>query len=443
MERMSQSSSESLQFSINESVWLRDDAPAEEILSMALEPDITVEENWNDVTIKGFLRLTGEYTPTRIPADAVEDKTAPFRTIDEITETTSGTAVLEHHFPIDITIPVDRVPNLDELFVVIESFDYELSEHRHIQLQADIAITGLTNQSRSEKKAQPPEKPEAAVPAPVTEKPAKPAEKKKAAESKMKKAEKGPSAQGKAENPPENIPEKVEKEKSIPENVTKKVEKAKLMPEKVAEKAKKEAPKVHEPAGKADKKAQKAQKRFDDQEEDNELLQLPKEIDDYSDDFDPMPTDREVEYDEDQEAEEFQYEAFRRPEPAGEESTPQVAFGRPDSGAAGRYASSAPIEASQTGENDSAGNLQNEKQTSGPEEANSLYLTKVLAGSDAEQQTRVKICIVQAGESLESISERYQVPVTSLLRRNELSSGNIEAGQILYIPGRAKGNKDE
>lgn len=455
---MSQSSSESLQFSINESVWLRNDAPAEEILSMALEPDITVEENWNDVTIKGFLRLTGEYKPANSPADAVEDKTAPFRTIDEIIETTSGTAVLEHHFPIDITIPADRVPNLEELFVVIESFDYELSEHRHIQLQADIAITGLTGSNRSEKKAQPPQKPAAVIPpAPVPEKPA--AKKKPAAESnKIKKSEKIPNKPEKAENPPENIPEKAEKaaksapekageakkkEKGTAENAVEAKQKAKSKPENVSEvkkKAKKEAPKASAPAEKAGKKTKKAPKRFGDQETDDALLQLPEEIDEVADDFDPMPTDREFDYDEDQEAEEFQYEAFRKPEPAGEENTPQVAFGRPGSGApvgdgSGRYAP-------ETGR-DRENGLQDEKQSSRPEEANSLYLTKVLAGNDAEQQTQMKICIVQAGESLENISERYQVPVTSLLRRNALSSADIEAGQILYIPVIVKGNRNE
>lgn len=438
MESMSQSSSESLQFSINESVWLRDDTPAEEILSMALEPDITVEENWNDVTIKGFLRLTGEYKPTNISEGAVDEKTAaPFRTIDEIMETTSGTAVLEHHFPIDITIPADRVPNLEELFVVIESFDYELSEHRHIQLQADIAITGLTNQNRSEKKVKPVGpvgKPEAAAPAPVNEKPAPPAEKKKAAvepktkktavEPKMKKAEKALQKPEKAESPQENVTEAVEK-------------------------VKKTAPKAQAPAGKGkvQEKAKKAQKRVDEQEENEKLQQLPEEIEDYSDDFDPMPTDRQIEDDEDEEIEAFQYEAFHRPE-STEESTPQVAFGRMDGGAAGNYAAGryaytppAPSETIQTGETDSA--PQDEKQDSRPEEANSLYLTKVLAGSEAQQQTKVKICIVQSGESLESISERYQVPVTSLLRRNELVSAAIEAGQILYIPKSAKGSKNE
>nr|WP_239549090.1 LysM peptidoglycan-binding domain-containing protein [Scopulibacillus daqui] len=44
------------------------------------------------------------------------------------------------------------------------------------------------------------------------------------------------------------------------------------------------------------------------------------------------------------------------------------------------------------------------------------------------------MCIVQSGDSIESISERYKVPVTSILRKNNLESDFIDEGQVLYIP---------
>ncbi|WP_100488724.1 LysM peptidoglycan-binding domain-containing protein [Sporolactobacillus pectinivorans] len=475
---MSQSSDDRLQFSINESVWLRDDAPAEEILSMALEPDIAVEENWNDVTIKGYLRLTGEYKPSESTVEPDEIKPAPFRTIDEIMETNEGTAVLEHHFPIDITIPSDRVPDLENLYVVIESFDYELAEHRHIQLQADIAITGLTNpQTPEERKEKPVQKPKAPVPKekPMVkaEKPVQPAAKKenvKPVQPATKKENVKPVQPAAKKENVKSVQPAAKKENVKPAQPALKKENVKP----VQPAAKKENVKSAQPAAKKEnakpvqtaakkdnqkgavvapgkaqvlptdqnqpgpnqpkKKAEKGFAKFlkGKREEGPDASDVyDEEI--FSGEYDEMPTDRQ---DDDEEGlTDFQYEAFRKPEAPEEVGTaPLVAFSERPEG-------DQPVN-----QVDEAGN-QNNVADSGPgeskSEANSLYLTKVLAGDESDQKTRVKICIVQTGESLESISERYHVPVTSLLRKNALASASIEPGELLYIPKVAKGSKDE
>ncbi|MFC7393181.1 LysM peptidoglycan-binding domain-containing protein [Scopulibacillus cellulosilyticus] len=144
---MSQSSSKSLQFSINETIWLKDGEAAEEILSMALEPDITIEENRSYVSIKGGLRLTGEYKPAEDKGLANQPDPTTFRTIDEITESDSGTSLIEHRFPVDITIPSERIHDLEDVFVMIETFDYSMPEKNCIQLEADISITGLIEEN--------------------------------------------------------------------------------------------------------------------------------------------------------------------------------------------------------------------------------------------------------------------------------------------------------
>lgn len=451
VESMSQTSDDRLQFSINESVWLKDDAPAEEILSMALEPDITVEENRNDVTIRGYLRLSGEYRPGE-PAQAPDHfQPAPFRKIDDIIETNEGTAVLEHHFPIDITIPSDRVPDLENLYVTIESFDYELTGQRHIQLQADIAITGLENAAaeRKEKpvvKAKPVEK---AAPAPQM-KPAKAEKTAPAAESKPAKAEKtAPAAESKpvkAEKAaPASQPKPAKAEKTAPaekaaakkENLKPaqpagtasagakaaknetakpvKADKDKTSPIQKAPKAETAAPEGK--AGKkAAEKASKATKRTDFPYEDS--------LYGFHGEYEEMPTDRQLD-DYDEQPAEFQYEAFRKPEePEVGESSPMIAFSERSEQTSGQTsAEPAPEQAAEETEKEAGG---------------SQYLTKVLSGEESEQRTAVKICIVQSGDSLESISERYHVPVTSLLRKNALVSANVAAGEILYIPQTAK-----
>lgn len=442
---MSQSSDDRLQFSINESVWLRDDAPAEEILSMALEPDITVEENWNDVTIKGFLRLTGEYRPSDAAAEPDEVKAPPFRTIDEIIETNEGTAVLEHHFPIDITIPSDRVPDLENLYVVIESFDYELAEHRHIQLQADIAITGLANSNIPERKEKPVQQPKAkapeqkpaapapkpatvkkpeAVPAP---KPVAPVEKKAApvenpAKPAVKKENPKPAQPvSKSEVKKENKPVKSEIKPAAGKDNKKN---AAAAPGAANEHpaAQKGEPAKEQPKNKSLKNFFKGKREDGDEEYGDEI---------FSGEYEEMPTGRQTD-DEEEGLTEYQYEAFRKPEASEDAETPPplVAF-------------SERTEAEHGATGSAPETVQTESPGQNKSDASSLYLTKVLAGDESDQKTRVKICIVQAGESLESISERYHVPVTSLLRKNALASANIEAGELLYIPKSTKGSQDE
>ncbi|SFG05730.1 LysM peptidoglycan-binding domain-containing protein [Sporolactobacillus nakayamae] len=454
---MSQTSNDRLQFSINESVWLKNDAPAEEILSMALEPDITVEENWNDVTIKGYLRLTGEYKPADVPDAAVdsEHNAAPFRTIDEIMETGNGTDTLEHHFPIDITIPADRVPNLEDLFVVIDSFDYELSEHRHIQLQADIAITGLTNNNpvdRTEKpKAKPPVEQPAATPAkPEKAKETAPAQKPAAKapakkEEKPIKPEKSVKAQ-KEEKPVKPLKAQKEEKPEKPVKAQKEDKPEKPVAKKFAEPAPKskaaEDPAKKEAAKNVQKPASKGKR----------ILGEKQPI---SGEFEEMPTDRLN----DEEDVDFHYEAFRKPDDeTNADGSPLVAFkgmaqdgsqntGRSETTTpAAPQAAPSPVAAPQVEATPSSEESEQEQvPDSGKKDSDmtSLYLTKVLSGDEKEQKTRVKICIVQSGESLESISERYHVPVTSLLRKNALTSGEIEAGELLYIPKSTKAAKDE
>ncbi|RYL94673.1 LysM peptidoglycan-binding domain-containing protein [Sporolactobacillus sp. THM19-2] len=469
---MSQASDDRLQFSINESVWLRNDAPAKEILSMALEPDITVEENVNDVTIKGFLRLTGEYIPDNSSVSDNQEIPAPFRTIEEIMETDTGTAVLEHRFPLDITIPVERVPNLEELFLVIDSFDYELTGQRHMQLQADIAITGLADPVRKEKalkKAQPPvAPPQPAPPAAPSEKKKevkKPAEKPAAVPKAEKAAPKKEAAAPKAEKAaPKKEAAAPKAEKAAPKKAASapKAEKAAPKKEAAAPKAEKAAAKK-EAALKADKTQLKSEKEnpapamkvdhLSVQPAENPLKAAKKAMpqpvekaskagkgkrteDDYQDvllsgEYEEMPTDSQYE-DGDGTLAAFSYQTMRRPELIEEEEVPHVAFSERTEAVLPQAAPGEQTEPEAI--------LPEEKETSGE---SSNYLTKVLAGDEAEQRTQVRLCIVQTGDSLESISERYHVPVTSLLRKNELTTAHIEPGEILYIPKAARSGKNE
>lgn len=47
---------------------------------------------------------------------------------------------------------------------------------------------------------------------------------------------------------------------------------------------------------------------------------------------------------------------------------------------------------------------------------------------------KVRLCIVQREETLDTIAEKYQLSTRELSMYNRLSGQNVEEGQVLYIP---------
>jgi stage VI sporulation protein D len=53
----------------------------------------------------------------------------------------------------------------------------------------------------------------------------------------------------------------------------------------------------------------------------------------------------------------------------------------------------------------------------------------------SESHTKVKVCIVQKGDTIDMLSDRYDVSVTHLQRLNNLEiNQDVFEGQVLYIP---------
>ena len=61
-----------LRFSLEESVWFQKGQEVDELISISLDPDITIQESDQYITIKGSLELTGEYN--REPSFEIDDE---------------------------------------------------------------------------------------------------------------------------------------------------------------------------------------------------------------------------------------------------------------------------------------------------------------------------------------------------------------------------------
>jgi len=56
------------------------------------------------------------------------------------------------------------------------------------------------------------------------------------------------------------------------------------------------------------------------------------------------------------------------------------------------------------------------------------------SSSEKNQFRKVRLCIVQREETLETIANRYQLSAREILLHNRLAEQTVEEGQILYIP---------
>lgn len=140
----------SLRFSLKESVWFQKGQEVEELLSISLDPDVEIEELDHEVIVRGQLDLTGEYVARQDDSAYSLRDLSPAKSIDYVETREDGVNELVHSFPLEISIPRNRVKVIEELYVSIEEFDYELKEIGCLQLLADISITGLCDEERIE-----------------------------------------------------------------------------------------------------------------------------------------------------------------------------------------------------------------------------------------------------------------------------------------------------
>ena len=140
----------SLRFSLKESVWFQKDRKSKNFCQFLLDPDVEIEELDHEVIVRGQLDLTGEYVARQDDSAYSLRDLSPAKSIDYVETREDGVNELVHSFPLEISIPRNRVKVIEELYVSIEEFDYELKENGCLQLLADISITGLCDEERIE-----------------------------------------------------------------------------------------------------------------------------------------------------------------------------------------------------------------------------------------------------------------------------------------------------
>ncbi|KDE47453.1 MULTISPECIES: stage VI sporulation protein D [Geobacillus] len=339
-----------LRFSLEESVWFKRGQEVAEFLSISLDPVISVDEYDQYITIRGALELNGEFRQAGeglVEADDDVFELAGYRFIQHISVREDGISELSHRFPIDITIPKNRIRSLEDVYVTVESFDYDLDENGRLLITADISISGISEAPLGDDLPDDEEDDEPLF-APF--------------ESIARKEAAGEEAFASVDD----LADEADEQPALAagETTVSVMEPAALR---------------HEETGAEEEEAKEP--------------------------FLPLETETKV---------------------VSAQTEEDIASLLP------------PTEAKVSiGAAKKAVEEEEEEETKTKSE-NALYLTKLFAKSEAEEFTKLKICIVQQGDSLDKIAERYDVTVSQLLRANDLESpDDVHEGQLLYIPAMA------
>ncbi|MCY8341479.1 LysM peptidoglycan-binding domain-containing protein [Bacillus haynesii] len=421
-----------LQFSVEESICFQKGQEVSELLSISLDPDITVQEVNDYVSIRGSLELTGEYNIDQTREYAELPATSRF--VEDVKLKGDGSAELTHCFPVDITIPKDKVNHLNDVFVFIDAFDYQLTDARMLTIQADLAIEGLLNVSGEAGKEEPRTMPAAVQPEEELEPTFRPPSNDEEQDEEKEfliQLDRAYEEQIE-EQPYEEAEEHDTDEEAVPiyqsflgdgTEETKPFFTASLS---AAERTKRETESQKEAALEQPKEEEYELKREEAEEEPEPLQRTyqpheePKETPFYG--VPPLLKEEQN----DREPEAFEVEVTHEKEAIDEEEEAGHTIEIPE------YSFHEQTEPAEERDEMPAAD---EQEVSAKENDNALYLTKLFTKQGEEEFTRMRMCIVQQNDTIDLLCERYDINVQQLIRMNSLSlDEELKEGQILYIP---------
>src|SRR5690625_4721056 len=148
-----------LPLDLNESLFFETGYEIGEMISISLDPDISIQKFSDYVSIRGIISLEGEYMKlTDFPENTERKKDDRvehiYRSVAKVVTTSDEQVQFYHHFPIEISVPFDRISKIDDVTVSVEAFDYSLDDVNEMKVAATLHINGIMkerNQKSSKK----------------------------------------------------------------------------------------------------------------------------------------------------------------------------------------------------------------------------------------------------------------------------------------------------
>lgn len=409
-----------LRFDISEKVRLHPQQPGmDTLLELDLYPDVEVEDQETHLRIQGFLRLNGKYEPE---SGSVQEN-----------EETAGQEEIAYVIPVEITLPADRV-DLDYIASEIESFDYKVLSPFELQIEAELVIDGLLAEAEAEEKKESYEvvDPKQVATFSVHEEPRMEKETETENETEeilqqeiQQEYEYTHVARYDAGNPEESQ-EQAEEDQFEEDNAEhslkedgekeKKEEEEHVLGEK-ADQEEKEINIEKDVVSESDDTQESSEKTVSKSMDEGMKLAFNQKRDVEKDQGEPTLTDRllrhpntrEFDFQElnEDEREKFGIERMKEADDKEKDGTDEEEI-----------------------QDESAKTEDEEKPSSASEWAS--WILK----DETDNFVKMKMVIVQKEDSIDTIAERYEVPISKIMSWNQMDSSVLEEGQIVYIPVR-------
>ncbi|MGG3692848.1 LysM peptidoglycan-binding domain-containing protein [Heyndrickxia ginsengihumi] len=470
---MSQNQS-SIRFSLEETIWFKKGQEVEELLSISLDPHITIQESDQYVVIKGDLHLSGEYIGNSEDGVGEQDLLKNYVQSTQFREE-DGVFEFYQSIPVDVTIPIARITSLEELDVNIDSFDYEIQSSECIKLNTDLSINGIVEYEPQiyrqedilgigDQEAQ-------------AEFEAEPRDEQPFANELLETAEYEYDEES-LEVPEEVRFEHEEEQQDVDQQSALHSESEEELYEPFSVEARISSEEVEVPID------------IQDEHDDNSGIQTLEPVDfdyldeednhedvyDAEDEIEEEPTIHFVRGEEEKEADEdnavfssfavrndpvdeYEYEEdhveeeqydvepvihFARSEKA-EDKKHNYAFESSSSFEAVNETESekeSPVEAQFEEETEEEQIEVKEVKKKKKSKYEAISLTDFFARKEEEQPAKLKVCIVQNGETLDLLAEKYDIHVQQIIRMNHLEANqDVYEGQVLYVPSYASTHK--
>ncbi|MCQ6273504.1 LysM peptidoglycan-binding domain-containing protein [Bacillus sp. V3B] len=489
---MSYGNQSHLRFTLEESVWFQKGQEVDELLSIALDPNISIQESDQYVTIKGSLELSGEYNREEMNLEEEVDYFTNPKIIQAVEVREEGIHLFSHHFPVEVTIPKNRIQELQEIDVFVETFDYAFPERSCLMLSADLMITGLYGEQQHELLEEQTDREEEeeleeleemeeipkleplfqepVIPeVEVSERPS-PFEKPLLAEEESTEfykpfeveARKEPQVevQNKEAEGLEQEAHNLEDEVSQPEYVYQRqdvepkvnvYEKEEEVVNREEEASKQEDLNEEQVSEQEGLNEEVIYKQEDIEQEDimEDVIEAVRE--EVNEEIDEIADEEIVNLEDNESIKDIYPEITfsskqneeKRPTPVSEENIEEaveddrVLFGTLKKKVVDVVDAVDSLVDNESSSSSSSSSPEQQAKQKNKKWKNkqSLTLSEFFARKEEEEHTMLKMCIVQNGDNLDIISERYNVPVAQLQRVNEMElNQDIYEGQVLYIP---------
>lgn len=410
---MTYNNEESFGFELDKTVYFKPHYEISELRKISLDPDILITPQDDYILINGLILLQGEYKKSEQERSSEEIREIEQSTdlVTEITDLRDGLTKFNHQFPIDITIPAHRVRNLSNVSVVIQSFDYELPRSNALEISSKIEINGINttvNEDEQSELAEPVRESKQTIDGDLTK-----------ATEKIEQPDKS-----KLEGEIEESQSQIEQFEDVEVEQTKETTVDNVN-------ANKEQKVTFEPrtSGVEEKVEVNEQQRLSEKNDQEvaDKIEKPEKSEAEKSDIRVEPVDTEVDAEEEgitneRDLSDINSNAESEELEAGESETEEQEDDSEEPHADGDEERSIDIQVKES-----------EEETD-DEVKDVHFLTTIFNRANEESYSKLRIYIVQDGDTVHSIAKHYEVSSLRLLQLNNLTGEELEVGELLYIP---------